>query len=155
MKARTKSQRTKSQRTEDVPTGGLGRKFSEEEARAKRVLLVDDYNLFREALANLCTQHTGLDSTVQVGSLAEARQVLSSHNSNDFALMVVDLDLPDDGGMELIGEVHRPGIPVLTLTTSRDPQRIAQALRLGADEVLTTAASGDEILDAVRRLVGG
>jgi len=145
---------TNSERTEDVPTGGLGRQFSEEEPRAKRVLLVDDNNLFREALANLCTQHTGLDDNVQVGSLAEARPVLNSYNSNDFAMTVVDLDLPDDGGMELIGELHRAGIPVLALTTSRDSERLAQASGLGAEEVLTTAASYEEILDAMTRLAG-
>ncbi len=147
--------RTNSERTEEVPASGLGRQFGEEEARAKRVLLVDDDNLFREALAIVCTKHTGLDGNVQVGSLAESRRILSSHNSNDFALTVVDLDLPDNDGMALIGELHRAGIPVLALTTSRDSEWLAQASGLGADEVLTTAASCDEILDAARRLVRG
>jgi DNA-binding NarL/FixJ family response regulator len=147
--------RTDSEGTENIPTGGLGRQLSEQEAITKRVLLVDDHNLFRDVLTILCEQHTGLDNNIQVGSLAEARRVLGDHNSNDFALAVVDLDLADAGGMELIGELRRAGTPVLALTTSRDSaERLAR--RSGPDwgEVLTTAASGKEILDAVRRIMG-
>jgi DNA-binding NarL/FixJ family response regulator len=139
-------------RTENIPTGGLGRQPSEQEATAKRVLLVDDHNLFREVLTILCEQHTSL-ATVQAGSLAEARRVLSGHNSNDFALAVVDLDLQDEGGMELIGKLYRAGIPVLALTTSRDSERLARESGPEWGEVLTTADSCDELLDAVRRIV--
>jgi DNA-binding NarL/FixJ family response regulator len=145
--------RTNSERTENIPTGGLGRQLSEQEATAKRVLLVDDHNLFRDVLTILCEQHTGLGNNVQVGSLAEARRVVGDHNSNDFALAVVDLDLADAGGMELIGELRRAGIPVLALTTSRDSERLARESGPEWGEVLTTAASCDELLDAVRRIM--
>jgi DNA-binding NarL/FixJ family response regulator len=146
--------KTDSEGMENIPTGDLGRQFSEQEGTAKRVLLVDDHNLFREVLTILCEQHTGLGDNVQAGSLAEARRVLSDYASNDFALAVVDLDLQDEGGMELIGKLYRAGIPVLALTTSRDSERLARESGPEWGEVLTTAASSDEILDAVRRIVG-
>jgi DNA-binding NarL/FixJ family response regulator len=147
--------RTNSERTEAVPTGGLGRQLRDEEATAKRVLLVDDHNWFRECLATVCEQHTSLGETVQARSRAEARRVMDNYNSNDFALAVVDLELPDESGMELIRELRRVGIPVLALTASRNPKRLAQESQLGPSEVLTVAASSDEILDAVRRLAVG
>jgi DNA-binding NarL/FixJ family response regulator len=147
--------KTDSEGTENFPTGSLGRQPSEQEGTAKRVLLVDDHNLFRDVLAILCEQHTGLGNNVQAGSLAEARRVLGEHDSNDFALAVVDLDLADAGGMELVGELRRAGIPVLALTTSRDSaKRLARGSGPEWGEVLTTAASSDEILDAVRRIMG-
>jgi two-component system capsular synthesis sensor histidine kinase RcsC len=145
--------KTDSEGMENIPTGGLGRQLSEQEATAKRVLLVDDHNLFREVLTILCEQLMGLGNNVQAGSLAEARQVLSGHNSNDFALAVVDLDLPDAGGMELIGELYRAGIPVLALATSQDSERLARESGPEWGEVLTTASSFDEIVDAVRRIM--
>jgi DNA-binding NarL/FixJ family response regulator len=145
--------RTDSEGMENIPTGGLGRQPGEQEATAKQVLLVDDHSLFREALTILCEQHTGLGDNVQAGSLAEARRVLSGHNSNDFALAVVDLDLPDAGGVELIGELYRAGIPVLALTTSRDSERLARESGPEWGEVLTTAGSCDQMLDAVRRVM--
>jgi DNA-binding NarL/FixJ family response regulator len=90
------------------------------------VLLVDDHNLFREALTILCEHLTGLGDNVQAGSLAEARRVMSGHNRNEFALAVFDLDLQDEGVMELNRELYRAGIPVLALTTSRDSERLAR-----------------------------
>jgi two-component system nitrate/nitrite response regulator NarL len=150
--ARTNSEN--SEQAGNVRAGGFARRFGEEGARAKRALLVDDHDLFREVLAVIFEQVTDLRDNVQAGSAAEARRILSGPNGNDFALAVVDLDLPDGGGMELIGELRRAGIQVLALTASRDSKRLAWASRSGPDEVLTTSASCNEILDIVRRLVG-
>jgi two-component system nitrate/nitrite response regulator NarL len=148
--ARTNSEN--SEQPGNVRAGGFARRFGAEGARAKRVLLVDDHDLFRELLAVIFERVTDLRDSVQAGSAAEARRILSGRN--DFALAVVDLDLPDGGGMELIGELRRAGIQVLALTASRDSKRLAWASRAGPDEVLTTSASCNEILDMVRRLVG-
>lgn len=72
-------------------------------------------------------------------------------------LTIVDLDLPDGAGVDLIGELRgvAPDVPVVAITTSRDPERYARALQAGADEVLTTAVSGEEIIGAARRPSGG
>jgi DNA-binding response OmpR family regulator len=144
------SANTDSERTENDAAGRLADRPGEGDERTKRVLLVDDYDLFREALAVVLKKRTSLDEDVQAGSLAEARQVLSSRTSNDFALAVVDLDLPDEDGLELMGELRRAGIPMLALT-SRESERLAGE---SANGVLTTATSCDEILAAARRLVG-
>jgi DNA-binding response OmpR family regulator len=140
---------TDSKRTENDAAGRLANRHGERDGRTKRVLLVDDYDLFREALAVVLKKHTSLGEDVQAGSLAEARQVLSSRTSNDFALAVVDLDLPDEDGFELMEELRRAGIPMLALT-SRDSERLAGE---SANGVLTTATSCEEILDAARRLI--
>ena len=143
--------RRNSERTENVPTGGVAHRHGEKETTGRRVLLVDDHNLFREALAAMCEHLANLDENVQAGSLAEARRILSSRNANNFALAVVGLDLPDEGGLELIRELHRSGIPVLAVSRSQDYVRLAGV----SGEVLTTAASRDEILGAMRRLMCG
>jgi two-component system response regulator QseB len=144
-----------SEQPSNVRADGFAPRFGEEGARAKRVLLVDDHDLFREVLAVIFEQFTDLDDNVQAGSIAEARRVLSGRNGNSLALAVVDLDLPDEAGIELIGELRRAGIRVLALTANRGSEQLARASRAGPDQVLTTEASCDEILDAVRKLLGG
>jgi DNA-binding NarL/FixJ family response regulator len=144
-----------SEQPSNVRANGFAPRFGVKGARAKRVLLVDDHDLFREVLAVIFEQFTDLDDNVQAGSIAEARRVLSGLNGNGLALAVVDLDLPDEGGIELIGELRRAGIHVLAMTANRGSEQLARASRAGPDQVLTTAASCDEILDAVRKLVGG
>ena len=98
----------------------------------KRLLLVEDQALLREGLALLLEWGTGLRS-VQAGSLAEARRILSDANDEP-ACVIVDLDLPDGDGIELLEQLH--GLPVLALTGDRSGKRSAQALEPRADEVL-------------------
>ena len=146
--------RMNAEQSENVPTGGVARRHGEGYGRDRRVLLVDDHALFRGVLAVTCEEHTSLGENVQAGSLAEARRELSSCNSNNFALAIVDLDLPDEDGVELIGELRQAGIPVLALSASSDFERLARESGLEPGEVLSTAASCDELLGAVRMLVG-
>jgi DNA-binding NarL/FixJ family response regulator len=113
-------------------------------------LLVEHNPLVREGLALLLHWRTGL-SSVCVGSLAEAERVLDDAGEK-FACAVVDLDLPDGGGSELIERTNGP--PTLALIRTRGPERRARALESGVDEVLSTAGSVEEIVAAVERLIG-
>jgi CheY-like chemotaxis protein len=141
---------TGSEQPVSTRAGGFAQRSSREEAKTRCVLVVDDHRLFRDVLGLLLERRAGLDN-VQSGSVGEALQVLSSRANNDFDLAIVHLYLPDEDEFELIGELRRTGVPVLALTGSRDPERSAWVS--GSGEVMTTAASCDEILAVVKRLV--
>jgi DNA-binding NarL/FixJ family response regulator len=117
----------------------------------KRLLLVEDQALLREGLALLLEWGTGLRS-VQAGSLAEAGRILSEAEDKP-ACVIVDIDLPDGDGIELLEQLR--GLPVLALTGDRSVKRFAQALEAGADVVLPMAESAERIVDVVRQLVDG
>jgi len=119
-------------------------------------LLVVKHVKFRQALALVLEWHADFN-TVHAGSLAEARRVLRTPDAERPDLAVVDLELPDDDGFELIGEIREewPHAPILALTTSQDSRRHARAKEAGAGEVLTIAISGVELLEGVRRLGNG
>src|SRR5215212_11386555 len=114
-----------------------------------RLLLVEHNPLFREGLATLLEWRTGLGS-VRAGSLAEARAVLKEENRKP-ACIIVDLDLPDGGGNELLEQLD--GIPVLALIKDRSLKRQSEAMGQWADEVLLTGSVG-KIGAAVERLIG-
>ena len=120
----------------------------------KRLLLVDDHDLFREVLALILEQHTDLKENVQAGSLAEAHRVLDEPGLQ-VDLAVVDLDLPEGDPTELIDDLRELDIPVLAFTSSVSLERRASALEAGAGEVLTTAISGEKILDTAKQLISG
>ncbi len=121
----------------------------------KRVLLVDKHSLFRQVLALVLKWNTDLKESVEANSLAEARQVLGKSN-HKLALVIVDSDLANGDGFKLIEELSMsaPDVPVLAITLRRDVERRERALRAGAGEVLTMAASPKEIVDVAKQLVG-
>ncbi len=113
-------------------------------------MVVEHNPLFREGLALLLEWRTGL-SSVQAGSLAEAKDVLEEANQKP-ACIIVDLDLPDGEGTEVLKQLD--GLPVLALIRSRNLQRQAEAIGLGADEVLRTTGPAAKMAAAVERLIG-
>jgi DNA-binding NarL/FixJ family response regulator len=80
----------------------------------ERLLVVEHHRLFREGLALLLEWRTGL-SSLQAGSLAEARAILEA-NQKKPACIIVDLDLPEGEGTEVLKELD--GLPVLALITA-------------------------------------
>jgi DNA-binding NarL/FixJ family response regulator len=116
----------------------------------ERLLVVEHNRLFREGLALLLEWRTGLRST-HAHSLAEAKGVLEETDQKP-ACIIVDLDLPEGEGTELLKQLDR--IPVLALIESRNPERWAEAIALGADEVLRTTRPAAEMAAAVERLIG-
>ena len=117
-----------------------------------RVLLVDDHATFRESLAFMFDREPELTVVAQAGSLAEARGMLEGVD-----VAVVDLDLPDGDGTELIGELRavNPRGMVLVLTASADREAHGRAVEAGAAGVLHKSARIGDLIDAVRRLAAG
>ncbi len=124
----------------------------------RRVLLVDDHDLFRQVLALILQQHTDLKEDLQADSLAQAKKLLDDLDDHQVQvdLAVVDLDLPEGDPTALIEDLRELDVPVLALTSgSNSEEPSARALRAGADEVLSTATSGEKILETARRLISG
>ena len=117
-----------------------------------RVLLVEDHATFREPLAFMLNREPEFEVVAQVGSLAEARGMLEGID-----LAVVDLDLPDGNGTELIGELRaaNPHGMVLVLTASAEREAYARAVEAGAAGVLHKSSSIRDVIEAARRLVAG
>ena len=116
----------------------------------ERLLIVEHNLLFRDGLALLLEWRTGL-SSIHARSLAEAQDILDEADHKP-ACVVVDLDLPEGGGTELLKQLD--GIPVLALIESLTLERQAEAIGFGADEVLGTRGPVEKIAAAVERLIG-
>jgi DNA-binding NarL/FixJ family response regulator len=117
-----------------------------------RVLLVDDHATFREPLAFMLNREPDFEVVAQAGSLAEARCALEGID-----LAVVDLNLPDGDGTELIGELRatNPHGLVLVLTASGERAAYARAVEVGAAGVLNKSVSINEVIGAAQRLAAG
>lgn len=117
-----------------------------------RVLLVEDHAAIREALALAFAQDDEFTVTGQAGSLSEARGMLDGVD-----VAIVDLELPDGDGADLVEELRERPAPIHTLVLSAhaDRARVARAVQNGAAAVLSKTTHLHEIVSAVRRVRAG
>lgn len=107
----------------------------------RRLLLVEDNPEFRTALTDALT-NDGI-AVDQAESLAEARALVAS---NVYPVIVLDQELPDGNGIDLLRELAAEGEPpqVLVVASVGDVPRAVEALRLGAlDYLVKTFSLGE------------
>lgn len=127
-----------------------------------RILLVEDHAWFRQALGMVLSWETDFGTSTQAGTLAEARACLSvdslsADKAEGIDAAIIGLALPDGDGTDLIEEIgarreSTRRMPVMVLTATENPEVHERLRTLGAVEVLSKAASLEEILVAARRL---
>ena len=100
-------------------------------------------------MALLLEWRTGL-SCDQAGSLAEARTILEG-TPRKLACIVLDLDRPEGSGTA--GHEGLDGVPVRARIEGRNVRLQAEAIGLGADEVLGTSGPVEKLVAAVERLI--
>jgi DNA-binding NarL/FixJ family response regulator len=121
-----------------------------------RLLLLDDHLAFRQPLAFMLDREPDLSVAAQAGSLAEARHVIGEGAASiDVAL--IDLQLPDGSGVEIIREMRAASFHGHTLVLTADPDRVrhARAIEAGASGILSKTAQLGEIVEAIRRVNAG
>lgn len=128
-----------------------------EKVDTQNILLVEDHSSFRQSMAMMFSMEDGFEVAGQAGSLAEARKVASKLGDGGIDLGVLDLNLPDGEGMDLISEFREmnPEFAALVLTASLDRAEHARAVEAGAGAVLHKTADLDEIVESLKRLSAG
>jgi DNA-binding NarL/FixJ family response regulator len=119
-----------------------------------RIFLVEDHTVFRQAMTLALSREPDLTVVGGAGTVAEAGELLTQLSVD---VAVVDIDLPDGSGIDLIQRVIRPGAlaQVLVLTASATQLDVARAVEVGAAGVLHKTTPLPQIVDAVRRLFAG
>lgn len=126
------------------------------EERVIRVMLVDDHAAFREPLAMLLGWESDLEVVSQAGTLAIARRILAE-DEPAIDVAVVDLDMPDGSGVDLIEAMRdsRSGAVSLVLSAHDERSRLAKAIEAGAAGLMHKSAGPRQIVDAIRSLYRG
>ena len=119
-----------------------------------KLLIADDHPLVRDALTRLLS---GADGITVVAAATNGREAvdLALREAPDVVLM--DLEMPEWGGIEAIGALKAAGSParVVVLTTFSDRDRILGALDAGALGYLLKDAEPEEIIRGVRAAARG
>ncbi|HEX4152244.1 MAG TPA: response regulator [Steroidobacteraceae bacterium] len=114
------------------------------------VFLVDDDDAFREALHRLLRS-----AGFQVEAFATARGFLAAKRPDLPGCLVLDVQLPGLGGLDLQRELHATGetLPIIFLTGHGDIPMSVHAMKTGAVEFLTKPVAQEDLLRAVGQAV--
>jgi DNA-binding NarL/FixJ family response regulator len=118
------------------------------------VLLADDHPLFRRGLKQLLAEACG---AATIGEAEDARETLAQALGGDWDLVLLDINLPDRSGLEVLAELkrRRRALPVLVLSAYPESEYAVRSLRLGAAGFLTKQGAADELVAAVRKVLAG
>ena len=116
-------------------------------------LIVDDSKVMREMVVACLRAHDGMSFTHAASGL-EALEKLSLGR---FDFVVLDLNMPDIGGYEVIefirGQDKLKSLPILVLTTRGDEGSRSRAVAAGASRFMTKPFAPDVLLGEVRALI--
>ena len=140
-----------------LDTGRLERIARQDQAQAprKRILVVDDSLTVRELQRKLL-RGRGYDVAVAVDGM----DGWNALRSEDFDLLITDIDMPRMDGIELVSLLRRDNrlqsLPVMVVSYKDREEDRRRGLDAGADYYLAKASFHDDaLLDAVVELIGG
>jgi DNA-binding NarL/FixJ family response regulator len=120
---------------------------------AIRVMVVDDHPMWRDGVARDLAE-AGYEVVATVGEGSQAIRVAAAVRPD---VVVLDLQLPDRSGVEVIREVlgARAQARILVLSASGEQADVLEAVKAGATGYLTKSARREDLVDAVSRTAKG
>jgi DNA-binding NarL/FixJ family response regulator len=117
-----------------------------------RVLLVDDHRLFRSGV------RSELGDQVEIaGEADDVEPAIAMITERLPDVVLLDVHLPGGGGQAVVTAVKatHPQVRFLALSASDAPEDVIAVIRAGARGYVTKTISGDDLVDAVRRVAAG
>jgi two-component system OmpR family response regulator len=116
------------------------------------LLIVEDDSEMRDLLRKVLEKEG-----YRVSGAADGREALASLSQAAFDLVVTDMLMPEDGGLELlqaIRETH-PTLPVIIITAFGDWGSYSRALELGAAAFISKPLKMAELVGAIHTALAG
>ncbi len=119
-----------------------------------RVLIVDDHQMFADALVALLDVEQDVEVVASVRTGEEALDVCGPARPD---VVLMDIDLPGMDGIQATRGVLRicPNARVVGISAMRDPQLLARAVAAGASGFVPKTRAADELMRAVKAAAAG
>lgn len=118
-----------------------------------KVILVDDHPMLRVGIADLLKKN-GWSVVAEVGRADQAKAAMLLHR---WDLTILDVQLPDRDGIELLQELRSEGVTgrVLVHSMMEEATVGTRVFKAGANGYLNKGCTADELLEAATRVVTG
>lgn len=117
------------------------------------VVVVDDHSMVRKGIAML-VQELGWSICYEASSLQQARMAV---RTTGWTMMVLDLQLPDGDGLELIQELRSAGYkqPILVHSLMPDSAAAGRVFKVGGSGFINKTCDPSEFLAACQKVAAG
>ena len=119
-----------------------------------RVVLCDDHAMVRRGIRDTLSEAVDIQVTGEASNYAEVKEVLRAAPCD---VLVLDLNLPGRGGLEILASLRESdtSIRVLIVSMFAEDQYALRCLRAGAHGYLNKAGDPNELIQAVRAIGNG
>ncbi len=136
----------------DISAGNLQGESGEGPVPPKTVFIVEDHEMLAQALA-LSLSARGFECAVADLTLPEG--VVAQARRHRPALVLLDLDLGNADGLDLVPGLRATGARVLVVTGYTDEQRLTESVALGANGWVSKTEPFERLLEAAELVIGG
>jgi DNA-binding NarL/FixJ family response regulator len=119
-----------------------------------RVLVVDDHPLFREAVSRILEREADIRVVGQVGTAQEALSAVKRLRPD---LLLLDVELPDASGIDVVRHLSALERPPHALMVSAFPEsgHVVAAMKAGARGYLAKTVDSESLIDSIRAISRG
>ena len=117
-------------------------------SRRPRLLLVEDHPLVQDAVGKILWARCDV-----VGIIGRGHDVLAAVQSLRPDAVILDISLPEMGGMQVLPELRSafPSVAIVIFTVRVEPIYQQEALARGANEFVSKFQANKELLPAIER----
>lgn len=119
-----------------------------------KVLIADDHAMIRAGLRQtLAKAFPG----VEIGEAQKAQEALELIRKKTWDLVIMDISMPGRSGLDVLPDIQlaRPELPVFIMSMHSEDQFAVRVLQAGAAGFISKAAPTEELVLAVRKVLGG
>lgn len=118
-----------------------------------KIMIVDDHPLIREGIKQILANETDMALAGEARSASELAEKLKS---GKYDLVLLDINLPDSNGLELIKNMKNDfSLPVLVLSMYKEEEYALRSLRAGASGYIVKETAPTQLVAAIRKVASG
>jgi DNA-binding NarL/FixJ family response regulator len=119
-----------------------------------RILIADDHSIVRRGLKDILWEEFPSAEITEVG---DAATLMLKIMKESWDIVISDLSMPGRTALDVLPEIRQqaPQLPVLILSIHPEDQYAIRVLKAGAAGYLNKDLAPDELINAVRRVLGG
>ncbi|VAW10554.1 Two-component transcriptional response regulator, LuxR family [hydrothermal vent metagenome] len=121
------------------------------------LIIADDHKMFVDGLLSILKEAPELSITLTAKNGAQVVKYLGINGVDDLHLLITDLTMPEMDGVELnkIVKEKYPSLKTLVVSMHIDGDMIDKLIRNNVDGYVPKNAEKDELLTAIRTIIGG